>query len=190
MAMLIMLVTILLTSIAIVKEKERGTLEQLIVTPIKPHELILGKLAPFFAVGLVDLTIVVIISAVVFGVTMAGSILLFYFISMIFIITTLGIGFLVSTFSSNQQQAMMASIFFFILPMILLAGFVFPIENMPPVIQGATWFLPLRYYFVIIRGIFLKGSGISELWDETLILVAFDIVIYGLAILRFHKRLD
>jgi ABC-2 type transport system permease protein len=190
LAMLVMLVTILLTSLAIVKEKELGTLEQLIVTPIRPSELIVGKLMPFFIIGLADLTLITIEAFLVFGTVMVGSILLYYFFSVFFILTTLGIGFLVSTISKNQQQAMLASIFFFILPMILLGGFVFPINNMPVSIQFFTYFLPLRYFFVIIRGIFLKGAGFLELWDELLALVILAVVLYGLAILRFRKRLD
>lgn len=190
MAMLIMLVTILLTSLAIVKEKEQGTLEQLIVTPIRPYELVIGKLAPFFIIGMADLTLVTIEAWIIFGVTIAGSLVLFYVFSAFFILSTLGIGFLVSTLSKNQQQAMMSSIFFFIIPMILLSGFVFPINNMPEVIQVFTYALPLRYYFVIIRGIFLKGAGFAELWDELLALVVVSMVLYGLAILRFRKRLD
>jgi ABC-2 type transport system permease protein len=129
-------------------------------------------------------------SWIIFGVTMTGSLILFFALSVLFILSTLGIGFLVSTLSQNQQQAMLASIFFFILPMILLSGFVFPISNMPLVIQAVTYILPLRYFFIIIRGIFLKGAGLAEFWDEILALFVLSAVLYGLAILRFRKRLD
>jgi ABC-2 type transport system permease protein len=190
MAMLVMLVTILLPSLAIVKEKELSTLEQLIVTPIKAVELVIGKLAPFFVIGIVDLTLVTLEGFFVFGVSMVGSLLLFYLLSALFIISTLGIGFLVSTLSQNQQQAMLASIFFFILPQILLSGFVFPIDNMPVPIQVFTYALPLRYFFVIIRGIFLKGAGLVEFWDEILALCVLTIVLFGLSMIRFRKRLD
>ena len=190
MAMLIMLVTILLTSLAIVKEKEQGTLEQLIVTPVRPAELVIGKLTPFLVIGLADMALVTLESWIIFGVTMTGSLILFFALSVLFILSTLGIGFLVSTLSQNQQQAMLASIFFFILPMILLSGFVFPISNMPLVIQAVTYILPLRYFFIIIRGIFLKGAGLAEFWDEILALFVLSAVLYGLAILRFRKRLD
>ena len=125
-----------------------------------------------------------------FGVGLAGSVVLYYLFSSVFILTTLGIGFLVSTVSKNQQQAMMSSIFFFILPMVLLGGFVFPINNMPPVIQAVTYALPLRYFFVIIRGLFLKGVGVIELWDELAALLLIAAVLYGVAIVRFRKRLD
>jgi ABC-2 type transport system permease protein len=190
MAMLLMLVTILLPSLAIVKEKELGTLEQLIVTPIRAIELVIGKLAPFFAIGLVTLSLVTLETWIVFGVGMVGSLLLYYLLAAVFIFANLGLGFLVSTLSQNQQQAMLASIFFFILPQILLSGFVFPIANMPVSIQVFTYLLPLRYFFVIIRGIFLKGAGLAEFWDEILALLILAAVSYGLAMLRFRKRLD
>lgn len=190
MAMLLMLVTILLPSLAIVKEKELGTLEQLIVTPIRTIELVVGKLTPFLAIGLVTLTLVTLETWLVFGVGMAGSLLLYYLLSCVFIFSNLGIGFLVSTLSQNQQQAMLASIFFFILPQILLSGFVFPIDNMPVSIQVFTYILPLRYFFVIIRGIFMKGAGLAEFWDEVLALFILAAAFYGLAMLRFRKRLD
>ena len=190
MAMLLMLVTILLPSLAIVKEKELGTLEQLIVTPIRTIELVVGKLTPFLAIGLVTLTLVTLETRLVFGVGMTGSLPLYYLLSCVFIFSNLGIGFLVSTISQNQQQAMLASIFFFILPQILLSGFVFPINNMPASIQVFTYVLPLRYFFVIIRGIFMKGAGLAEFWDEVLALFILAAVFFGLAMLRFRKRLD
>jgi ABC-2 type transport system permease protein len=190
LAQLLMLTTMLLTSLAIVKEKENGTLEQLIVTPVKPLQLILGKLIPFAAIGFIDVIMVLVAVRLLFGIQIRGSVLLLLALSGVFLLTTLGLGLLVSTLSRNQQQAMMTVIFFVMMPMIMLSGFVFPIENMPRLIQYLTYLMPLRYYFVIIRGLFLKGSGMAELWDETVILLAFGVGILGLSALRFRKRLE
>ena len=115
---------------------------------------------------------------------------LLYVLSGVFLLTTLGLGLLVSTVSRTQQQAMMTSVFFIMLPMIILSGFVFPIENMPAPIRAVTWFLPLRYYFTIIRGIFLKGAGPAVLWDEGLALLAYGLTMMGLSVARFRKKLE
>jgi ABC-2 type transport system permease protein len=190
LAQLLLLLTMLLSSLAIVKEKESGTLEQLIVTPLKPFELMLGKLLPFALVGFIDIVLVLVAALLLFGIRVQGSLLLLFGLSGVFLLTTLGLGLLVSTVSRNQQQAMMTAVFFVMLPMIMLSGFVFPIENMPLPIQLLTYLMPLRYYFVIIRGLFLKGAGLAQLWDESLILAAFGAGILGLAALRFRKRLE
>jgi ABC-2 type transport system permease protein len=190
LAQLLLLMTMLLTSLAIVKEKENGTLEQLIVTPLKPFELVLGKLLPFVLVGFIDIVLVLLVALLLFGIRVQGSLPLLFVLSGVFLLTTLGLGLLISTVSRNQQQAMMTAVFFVMLPMIMLSGFVFPIENMPLPIRWLTYLMPLRYYFVIIRGLFLKGSGLAELWDETLILAGFGVAILGLASLRFRKRLE
>ena len=190
LAELLLLMTMLLTSLAIVKEKENGTLEQLIVTPIKPFQLVLGKLLPFALVGFIDIVLVLLVALLLFGIRVHGSLLLLFGLSGVFLLTTLGLGLLVSTVSRSQQQAMMTAVFFVMLPMIMLSGFVFPIENMPVPIRLLTYLMPLRYYFVIIRGLFLKGSGLAELWDEALILGGFGVAILGLAALRFRKRLE
>jgi len=188
LALLLMVMTMLLTSLAIVKEKEQGTLEHLNVTPIKPIQLILGKLVPFSLIGMLDVLLVLAASKLLFNLVPNGSILLLIFLSAIFLLTTLGLGLLVSTVSRTQQQAMMSAVFFVMLPMIFLSGFAFPIENMPKIIQYMTYALPLRYYFVIIRGIFLKGAGLAVLWDEALMLLLFGILVLGFSILRFKKR--
>ncbi len=190
LAQLLLLMTMLLTSLAIVKEKENGTLEQLIVTPLKPFELVLGKLLPFALVGVIDILLVLLAALLLFGIRVQGSLALLFGLSGVFLLTTLGLGLLVSTVSRNQQQAMMTAVFFVMLPMIMLSGFVFPIENMPLPIQLLTYLMPLRYYFVIIRGLFLKGAGLAQLWDETVILAGFGVLILGLAALRFRKRLE
>jgi ABC-2 type transport system permease protein len=188
LALLLMVITMLLSSLAIVKEKELGTLEQLNVTPIRSGQLILGKLTPFIVIGFVDVTLVVLVSQLVFRVPLTGSVFLLFAMSTVFLATTLGLGLLVSTVSDNQQQAMMTSLFFVMLPMFFLSGFAFPIESMPRVIQWVSYLLPLRYYFVIIRGIFLKGAGLATLWDEGLAMVLFGAAILSLAVFRFRKR--
>jgi len=189
LGLLLMLMTMVLTSLAIVKEKEHGTMEQIAVTPIKPYQIVIGKLTPFVVIGIIDILLVMIVATFWFEVPTRGSMLLLFALSIVFLMTTLGLGLFVSTVSRTQQQAMMTAIFFVMQPMIFLSGFVFPIENMPRVIQYYTYLLPLRYYFTIVRGLFLKGVGIAELWDEALILTAFGVAILMLAVARFQKKL-
>jgi len=188
LGLVLMVMTMMLTSMAIVKEKEIGTMEQLIVTPIRPVELIVGKLLPFIFIGLVDAVMVVSIATLWFKIPLRGSVFLLLFLSLIFMMTTLGLGLFTSTISRSQQQAMMTTVFF-MMPMMLLSGFVFPIENMPVIFQWITRLIPLRYYFVIVRGIFLKGVGLAALWDETVALIIFGLAILGLSVLRFRKKL-
>jgi ABC-2 type transport system permease protein len=189
LGLLLMVMTMLLTSLAIVKEKELGTLEQLVVTPIRPYQLIIGKLAPFFTIGVIDVILVVFFASTVFNLPVKGSELLLLFLSLIFLMTTMGLGLFISTVSRTQQQAMMTAIFFFMLPMIFFSGFVFPIENMPKIIQYVSYFLPLRYYFVIVRGLFLKGVGIGILWPQAVALLVFGSIILSMSVIRFQKRL-
>jgi ABC-2 type transport system permease protein len=189
LAMVLMMITMVLTSLGIVKEKELGTLEQLIVTPMRPYELILGKLLPFFLIGLVEIAVVVSVAVFGFGVPVKGSVWLLFGLSPIFMLTTLGLGLFISTISRNQQQAMLTAAFF-IIPQMILSGFVFPIENMPRLIQWLTHLVPLRYFLVIIRGLFLKAVGLDALWDETAALIVFGLAILGLSVLRFRKKLE
>jgi ABC-2 type transport system permease protein len=189
LAMVLMIITMMLTSLGIVKERELGTMEQLIVTPVRPHELILGKLLPFFLIGLVEIAVVVAVAVFGFGVPVRGSVWLLFGLSPIFMLTTLGLGLFISTISRNQQQAMLTAAFF-IIPQIILSGFIFPIENMPRPIQWLTYVVPLRYFLVIIRGLFLKAVGLSALWDETAALLVFGLAILSLSILRFRKKLE
>ncbi len=188
LALLLMVITMLLSSLAIVKEKELGTLEQLNVTPIRSGQLIIGKLMPFVIIGFVDVALVVTVARFFFQVPLTGSVALLFGMSTLFLATTLGLGLLISTVSENQQQAMLTSVFFVMVPMFFLSGFAFPIDSMPRIIQWVSYLLPLRYYFVVIRGIFLKGSGIGTLWVEGLAMLVFGVSILLLAALRFRKR--
>jgi ABC-2 type transport system permease protein len=190
LAMTLMLVTMILPSMAVVREKEIGTLEQLSVTPIKPWQLIVGKLLPFGIVGNVTLVLVTLIVVFLFRVPLRGSFLLLLLLSELFLLSTLGLGLFASTLVRTQQQAMMTATFLLMVPMIYLSGLIFPIENMPPVIQAATYAIPLRYYCHIIRGVFLKGSGIAALWPDALALLGFGSGVLVLASMRFHKGLD
>ncbi len=190
LGLLLMVMTMILTSLAIVKEKELGTLEQLIVTPIRPYQLIIGKLAPFFVIGVIDVVLVILVALLVFALPVKGGILLLIALSIVFLMTTLGLGLFISTISRTQQQAMMTAIFFFMLPMIFFSGFVFPIENMPPVIQAVSYLIPLRYYFVIVRGLFLKGIGLDVLWTQAAALLALGTLILSMSVLRFQKRIS
>lgn len=188
--LLLMIVTLILTSLAIVKEKELGTLEQLIVTPIKSYQLIIGKLIPFALLGFVAEIIVLTAMVFVFNIPVRGSLIFLFFTTSLYILSTLGLGLFVSTISKTQQQAMMLAIFVVMMPMIYLSGFAFPIENMPKIIQYFTYMIPLRYFMVIMRGIILKGVGFSDLWLETALLFIIGTVIIILSSLRFRKRLD
>ena len=188
-ALLLLAVTSNLSSMAIVREREIGTLEQLNVTPLGRFELIVGKLLPYGAIGLIDVIIVLMVIVFWFEVPLRGSFWLLVAMSAIYLLTTLGLGLFVSTISKTQQQAMMTSTFFFLIPMIYLSGFVFPIENMPDLIQPITYLLPLRYFVIILRGIFLKGVGLETLWPQALALFAWGVVILSLAFMRSSKRL-
>ncbi len=184
---LIMESLVILTAIAIVKEKERGTMEQLIVTPIRPFELIIGKAIPFVGLGYVNVTVVLLAGTYWFDVDISGSVPLLYALTGLFILTCLGMGLLASTISNTQQQASMTGQFL-ILPNMFFSGFMFPIASMPPLVQKLTYIIPLRYYITIARGIFLKGAGWAELKDEAGILLVYGIVILTVASLSFRKQ--
>jgi ABC-2 type transport system permease protein len=190
LAMILMVMTMLLSAMGVVREKEIGTLEQLIVTPIRPWQLLVGKLTPFAVIGLVQMSLAAAVTVFGFGVPLRGSFLLLVGLTMLFILNTLGMGLLVSTVVQNQQQAMMGAVFGAMVPMLYLSGLIFPIENMPPVIQTVTYAIPLRYYAEIIRGVFLRGSGIAVLWPEALTLLLMGVATLSIAALRFRKRLD
>lgn len=179
---------VILTAIAIVREKERGTMEQLIVTPIRPYELILGKAIPFIGLGYINVTMVVLAGTFWFGVKISGSLPLLFGLTGLFILTCLGLGLVASTISNTQQQASMAGQFI-MLPNMFFSGFMFPIASMPPLVQKLTYLIPLRYYITIVRGIFLKGVGWEVLKGEAGILFVYGIVILGLASLTFRKQI-
>jgi drug efflux transport system permease protein len=188
-ALLLLVVTSNLSSMAIVREREIGTLEQLNVTPLGRLELIVGKLLPYGIIGIIDVMIVLVVIVFWFEVPLRGSFWLLFGMSLVYLLTTLGIGLFTSTVSRTQQQAMMTSTFFFLMPMLYLSGFVFPIENMPALIQPITYLIPLRYFVIILRGIFQKGVGLETLWPQALALLAWGVAILTLAFLRSSKRL-
>jgi drug efflux transport system permease protein len=187
-ALLLLVITTNLSAMGIVREREVGTLEQLNVTPLRRSELIIGKLVPYALIGLIDVVLVLSVAVFWFQVPLRGSVVLLFGMTMVYLLSTLGLGLFVSTISSTQQQAMMTSVFFFLMPMVLLSGFVFPIENMPAVIQPITYLLPLRYFLVILRAIFMKGVGLESWWPQAAALLGWGVVILMLAILRSSKR--
>ncbi len=188
MAVLVMLVTLMLTGMAVVREKEVGTIEQIMVTPIRPVEFILGKCAPFVVIGFVDVLLVTVVGVFWFEVPIRGSVWLLLGATSLYLLSTLGIGLFISTICSTQQQAMMTTFFFFF-PAMLLSGFIYPIANMPVVIQWFTLVNPLRYFLVIIRGVFLKGVGADILWTQMAALLVIGLAVMTFAVKRFHKTL-
>jgi len=190
LAMVLMLVTMILPSMAVVREKEMGTLEQIIVSPIRPWQLVMGKLFPFACVGFLDTLLVSGLAVWLFRVPLRGSVVLLVLLTIPFLLCTLGLGLFVSTLVRTQQQAMMSAVYLVMVPMIYLSGLIFPVENMPPLIQRATVVIPLKYYAHIIRGIFLKGSGLAVLWPDALALLAIGTIVLTAASLRFRKSLD
>ena len=185
---ILFVITMLLSSLAIVREKEIGTIEQVIVTPIRKGEFILGKTLPFVLIGYIDVALISLVGALVFDVPVRGSLWLLFLATTLFLMSSLGAGLLISTVSQTQQQAMMSA-FFIIFPAMLLSGFAFPIENMPEPVQWLTLLNPLRYYMVIIRGLFLKGIGMEILWPQLAALGALGAALLALAVKRFHKTL-
>src|SRR5437870_4266314 len=170
------------------RERELGTLEQLNVTPLRRWELIVGKLLPYALVGMVDVCLVIGIAVLWFEVPLRGSVGLLFAMTAVYLLSTLGLGLFVSTISSTQQQAMMTAAFFFMTPRVYLSGFIFPIENMPAFIQPITYLIPLRYFLVILRSIFLKGVGLETVWPQAAALAAWGAAILTLAIARSTKR--
>jgi ABC-2 type transport system permease protein len=187
-ASIIMLVCLMLTSMAIVREREVGTIEQLMVSPLSPLELMLGKTIPFALIALFDMILATTVGVLWFDITIRGSIFFLFAGTCVYLLSVLGIGLFLSTILKTQQQALMATMFFF-MPAILLSGFMFPIENMPLVFQYLTYLNPLRYFLIIIRGVFLKGSGFHVLWPQMAALLALGSIIITLSSLRFRKRL-
>jgi len=187
LGLVLMIITMVLTSLAIVKEKESGTLEQVMVTPVKGWEVIMGKLIPFTIIGIIDILLVIGAAVVVFGIPLKGSFLFLLIMSIIYLISTLGLGLFISTTSETQQQAMLTAVFFIITPMVFLSGFIFPVNNMPGVIRYLTPLLPLKHYLEIIRGIFLRGAGMKELWAPSVWLTLLSVAVFVTSIKMFEK---
>ncbi len=187
-ALIVTLITLMLSSMAVVREKEIGTIEQIMVTPISQAEFILGKTVPFALIAYLDVVLISVISAFWFEVPIRGSLPLLFVATTLFLMSTIGVGLLISTVSRTQQQAMMSA-FFYYFPAVLLSGFMFPIANMPVAVQWLTFANPLRYYLVIIRGIFLKGVGPEVLWTQMAALAVLGGASLWLASRKFHKTL-
>ncbi len=186
---LTLVLVVTLTAFAVVREREIGTLEQIMVTPIRPAEFILGKTLPFFLIGLFDVSLIATVGTLWFQVPFRGQIVVLFTGAVLFLLCMLGVGLLISTVSSTQQQAMVTS-FFFIMPAITFSGFGFPINTMPQWLQYLTYLSPLRYFLVVLRGTYLKGVGIEILWPQMLAMAALGISLLTIAVLRFHKALD
>lgn len=186
---LTMLIVIILTAFAVVREREIGTLEQIMVTPIRPVEFILGKTVPFFLIGLLDVALIATLGTLWFRVPLRGSLFVLLVGTVLFLLCMLGVGLLISTVSSTQQQAMVTG-FFFIMPAIVFSGFGFPISTMPNWLQLGTYTSPLRYYLVVLRGVYLKGVGFEILWPQLVGMAVLGTVLLTLSVMRFHKALD
>ncbi len=188
-ANLLLMLTLMLTAQAIIREKELGTMEQLMVTPMRPLELMLGKTLPFTLVGLVNMMIVTGAALLLFDIPFQGNFVFLMFCSLLYLMPSLGAGLFLSTISNTQQQANMGS-FFITTPAFMLSGFAFPISNMPEIVQYLTYLNPIRYFMEIVRGVFLKGVGISVLWPQMIVLGVYGVIILALSAVRFHKTLD
>ncbi|MDR7423349.1 MAG: ABC transporter permease, partial [Armatimonadota bacterium] len=189
LAVILQFTTTFMSVAVIVREREMGTLEQLVVTPIQPLELMLGKVLPLIVVGYVNITFILLLAYAWFGVAVRGSLLLLYVMTLAFFFSSLGIGTLISTVSRNFQQALQLSQLT-LLPSILISGFLFPRESLPVALQWVGQVLPLTYYIIVVRGILIKGVGLEHLWGQTVPLVVLALVVFGLAITRFQKKID
>jgi ABC-2 type transport system permease protein len=188
-ALVIMVATLNLTAMSVVREKEEGTMEQIMVTPIRPAEFILGKTIPFAMIAIIQVALVSGVGVFWFGVPMRGSLALLFVSLLIYLLSFLALGLFISTISRNQMQALVTT-FFFTFPIILLSGFIFPIANMPKLVQWVTYINPLRYFLVIIRDLFLKGAGLDVLWPQILALLTIGLGVISLAVRRVSKTLD
>jgi ABC-2 type transport system permease protein len=188
-AMILMITTMLLTGLAITREREIGTIEQLVVTPIKPYQLILGKMLPFTIIGIADITLILVVGVGHFRLPMNGSVGLLYLAALVFLFSTLGMGLLVSTVSHTQQQAIFV-IMLVIMPAVLLSGLMFPIANMPKPVQWLTYLNPLRYFLVILRGVILKGNTIMELIPQFFLMLSLGLILFTIAVTRFRKTIE
>jgi ABC-2 type transport system permease protein len=188
-AIIMMIIAALLTSLTIAREWERGTMEQLISTPVRSSELIIGKFIPYFAIGIFDLIVAVLMGRFIFDVPLHGSIALLFVLSSIFLTGSLALGIYISTVAKSQLMASQMALLISFLPTLLLSGFTYEIFNMPKIVQAFTYFIPARYFITILRGIYLKGVGISDLWFESLCLILFAWIATGAAIKKFKKKI-
>jgi ABC-2 type transport system permease protein len=183
------IITMMLTALALVREREIGTMEQLMVSPLRPVELILGKTLPFVAIGFFQFFLILAVARLVFGVPFRGSLLLLTFAAGLYLLTTLGSGVFISTISKTQQQAVL-TVFLYFMPVFMFSGFTFPVRNMPDAVRWIATINPQRYFIDILRGVFLKGSGIEVLWEPMLALAIIGAAVLGASVLRFHKTLE
>lgn len=188
--LILILICALMTSVTITREKEFGTMEVLLVSPLRPIQIILGKIMPYFILSIVNVLLILLLSWLVFGLPVQGSIILLLAESMLYILMSLTLGILISTVSSNMQQAIFISLIGLMLPTILLSGFIYPIENMPKIYDYASMILPPRYFIVIIKNIMIKGTGILFVWKETVILIVMTLFFIGLSVKKFKIRLE
>jgi len=188
--MILILICALMTSVTITREKEFGTMEVLLVSPLKPIQIILGKVVPYFLLSFINVVLILLLSWLVFGLSVKGNIILLLAESMLYIMLSLSVGILISTVSSNMQQAIFISLVGMMLPTILLSGFIYPIENMPKIYQLISYVLPPRYFITIIKSIMIKGTGFIYVWKETLILISMTTVFIGLSVRKFKIRLE
>src|SRR5690606_14101979 len=190
MTVILMLVSAMMTSISITREKEQGTMEILLVSPLKPFQVILGKVFPYIFLSVINAVVIVLLSIFIFHVPIVGSLFLLGFETVLFIITSLALGILISTFAATQQAAMMISLMGLMLPVILLSGFIFPVSSMPWPLQIISYIVPAKWFIIIIKGIMLKGIGLGFLWKETLVLGAMTLFFIGLSIKSYKIRLE
>lgn len=190
MTIILMLVSAMMTSISISREKEFGTMEVLLVSPLKPFQVIIGKVVPYILLSIFNATVIVLLSILVFEMPIEGSLLFLVAENILFIVTSLSLGILISTVSENQQKAMMISLVTLMLPTIILSGFIFPISSMPWILQAITNIIPAKWFVIILKGIMLKGVGITYLWKETLILIGMTLFFIMLSIKKYKIRLE
>jgi len=190
MAMILMLVSALMTSISIVREKEMGTMEVLLVSPLRPIQIVLGKVMPYVFLSFINAVVIILVSLYVFKLPIQGSIVLLLAECFLFIVLALSIGILISTVTANQQVAMLFSMVALMLPTMLLSGFIYPVENMPLILQGLCQLMPPKWFIEIVKGIMLKGGGLEKVWDETLVLLGMTILLLTLSASKFKKRLE
>ena len=190
MAMILMLISAMLTSVSIAREKELGTMENLLVSPLRPIQIVIGKVTPYILLSIVNAISILLLAFFVFGLPVRGSLLLLMGESILFIMLSLSLGILISTLASSQQVAMFISMFALLLPVILLSGFIYPIENMPLILQWLAYIMPPKYFIIILKNIMLKGTGFMFVWKETLVLIGFTIVFIALSVKKFKLRLE